>query len=71
LNSHATGKSGETKWELITLQDFHTVSGELAHGISFSGGGASVANGIIYANSGYGIYKQMPGNVFLAIGPAE
>lgn len=62
--------SGEILWELNTLQEFSTVSGEKAHGGSFSGGGPVVAHGMIYVNSGYGIYNHMPGNVLLAIGPA-
>jgi polyvinyl alcohol dehydrogenase (cytochrome) len=66
-----SAESGEMLWELNTLQDFDTVSGEKAHGGSFSGGGASVANGMIYVNSGYGIYNHMAGNVLLAIGPKE
>ena len=66
-----SGDSGEILWELNTLQDFETVSGETARGGSFSGGGPTVANGMIYVNSGYGIYNHMPGNVLLAIGPAE
>ena len=66
-----SGDSGEILWELNTLQDFYTVSGEKAHGGSFSGGGPMVAHGMIYVNSGYGIYGHMPGNVLLAIGVAE
>ena len=66
-----SGESGELMWELNTLQNFDTVSGEQAHGGSFSGGGPSVANGMIYVNSGYGIYNHMPGNLLLAIGPKE
>ncbi len=65
-----SGGSGEILWELNTLQDFDTVSGERARGGSFSGGGPIVAHGMIYVNSGYGIYNHMPGNVLLAIGPA-
>jgi len=63
--------NGESLWELNTVQDFNTVSGEKARGGSFSGGGAIVADGMIYVNSGYGIYNHMPGNLLLAIGPAE
>lgn len=63
------GEDGSLIWELDTLQDFATVSGATAHGGSFSGGGVLVAHGMIYANSGYGIYGHMPGNVLLALGP--
>jgi polyvinyl alcohol dehydrogenase (cytochrome) len=64
-------ESGEMLWELNTLQDFDTISGEKARGGSFSGPGPIVADGMIYVNSGYGIYNHMPGNVLLAIGPAD
>jgi hypothetical protein len=30
-----------------------------------------VADGMIYVNSGYGIYNHMPGNLLLAIGPTD
>ncbi len=65
-----SGDDGKMLWELNTLVDFDTVSGEKAHGGSFSGGGPVVADGMIYVNSGYGMYFHMPGNVLLAIGPA-
>jgi len=64
--------TGEILWELNTLRDFTTVSGGTARGGSFSGGsGPVVADGMIYVNSGYGIYNHMPGNLLLALGPAE
>lgn len=63
--------SGELLWELDTLRDFSTVSGATARGGSFSGGGPIVVDGMVYVNSGYGIYNHMPGNVLLAIGPAS
>jgi polyvinyl alcohol dehydrogenase (cytochrome) len=66
-----SGTDGEVLWELNTLQDFPTVSGELARGGSFGGGGPVVADGMIYVNSGYGLYFHMPGNVLLAIGVKE
>lgn len=70
LRIHA-GDSGEILWDLDTVKDFETVSGELARGGSFSGGGAAIADGMIYINSGYGMYNHMPGNVLLAIGVKE
>jgi len=66
-----SGTDGAVLWELNTLQDFPTVSGELARGGSFGGGGPVVADGMIYVNSGYGLYFHMPGNVLLAIGVKE
>jgi len=64
------GDDGRVLWEFDTLREFATVSGESARGGSLSGGGPAVADGMIYVNSGYGIYMHMPGNVLLAFGPA-
>ena len=60
--------TGEVLWDYSTLREFDTVSGEVAQGGSMSGSGATVANGMLYMNSGYGIYEHMPGNVLLAFG---
>jgi polyvinyl alcohol dehydrogenase (cytochrome) len=59
---------GDVLWEYDTRQAVETVSGESAHGGSMSGGGPTVADGMLYVNSGYGIYFHMPGNVLLAFG---
>ena len=64
-------EDGAVLWEFDTLQTFETVSGEPARGGSMSGGGPAVADGMLYVNSGYGIYMHMPGNVLLAFGPAS
>ncbi len=60
---------GAVLWEYDTLQDQLTVSGETARGGSMSGGGPAVAGGMLYVNSGYGLYFHMPGNVLLAFRP--
>lgn len=59
---------GAVLWEYDTRQPVETISGESAHGGSMSGGGPTVADGMLYVNSGYGIYFHMPGNVLLAFG---
>jgi polyvinyl alcohol dehydrogenase (cytochrome) len=65
-------ESGEVLWEYDTFQDVTTVSGEIAHGGSMSGGtGPIIANGKVYANSGYGIYFHTPGNVLLVFDITE
>jgi len=63
--------NGSVLWEFDTLRQFQTVSGETAQGGSMSGGGPAVADGMLYVNSGYGIYMHMPGNVLLAFGLAS
>lgn len=61
--------TGKVIWEFDAWRDFDTLSGETARGGSFSGGsGPMVVNGRLYANSGYGIYFHMPGNVLLVFG---
>lgn len=64
-------EDGSVLWEFDTLRKFTTVSGESAQGGSMSGGGPAVADGMLYINSGYGIYMHMPGNVLLAFGSAS
>ena len=63
-----SAESGEVLWETNTLQDYATVSGETARGGSFGGPGPMVAHGMLYTNSGYGLYGHLPGNVLLAFG---
>jgi len=66
------GRNGNVLWEFDTYRDFKTLSGEIARGGSFGGGsGPIVANGRVYANSGYGLYFHMPGNVLLVFGVDE
>ena len=62
-------EDGAVLWEYDTLKDQRTVSGETARGGSMSGGGPAVADGMLYVNSGYGLYFHMPGNVLLAFAP--
>lgn len=59
---------GSVLWEYDTRQPVQSVSGEMAQGGSMSGGGPAVGDGMLYVNSGYGIYFHMPGNVLLAFG---
>jgi polyvinyl alcohol dehydrogenase (cytochrome) len=66
-----SANDGSVLWEFDTLRQFQTVSGEVGQGGSMSGGGPAVADGMLYVNSGYGIYMHMPGNVLLAFGPAS
>jgi len=63
-----SAEDGSVLWEFDTLQKFETVSGATGQGGSMSGGGPTVADGMIFVNSGYGIYMHMPGNVLLAFG---
>ena len=64
--------SGKVIWEYDTYQEVTTISGEVAHGGSISGAtGPLIANGKVYANSGYGIYFHTPGNVLMVFEVAK
>ena len=61
--------TGKVIWETDTDRAYDTISGEEGHGGSFGGGSAPIINnGHLYANSGYGIYFHMPGNVLMVFG---
>ena len=61
--------TGATLWDYDTDRDFRTVSGEMAHGGSISGGSTPIAfDGQLYVTSGYGGLGKMPGNVLLVFG---
>ena len=63
---------GRLLMDMDTKQAFSTLSGREARGGSFGGGTAPVAyRGMLFANSGYGLYFHMPGNVLIAMGPAD
>ena len=58
--------TGKVLWEYNSRQEVVTLSGERARGGSVSGPGPVVHGGIVYVNSGYGLYFHLPGNVLLA-----
>jgi polyvinyl alcohol dehydrogenase (cytochrome) len=57
---------GRILWDYDTLRDFATVNQVPAKGGALDGGGAAVAAGMIFVNSGYGYNYEIPGNVLLA-----
>ena len=59
-------RSGKVLWEYDTTGEIKATSGAMARGGSIGGGGPTIAGGMVYVNSGYGIYWHMPGNVLLA-----
>ena len=59
---------GKVLWEFATARDFETVNGVKARGGSINGPGATIVNGMVFTNSGYGSFGQMAGNVLLAFG---
>jgi len=64
-------KDGAVLWEKNLLGEYETVSGEIAVGGAYSGGGVLVAHGRMYVNAGYGFNGHIPGNALVVLGPAE
>ncbi|MBM4185866.1 MAG: dehydrogenase [Gemmatimonadetes bacterium] len=59
---------GQLLWQFDTVGDFTTVNGVAARGGAIDGPSPTVANGMVFVSSGYGLFGQMPGNVLLAFG---
>jgi polyvinyl alcohol dehydrogenase (cytochrome) len=55
---------GKIVWDFDTLREFDTVNGMKARGGSLNGPGPTVANGMVYVDSGYG--TGIEGNALLA-----
>jgi polyvinyl alcohol dehydrogenase (cytochrome) len=58
-------------WDFDTGHEFPTENNIPARGGSFSGTGPTVADGMLYVNSGYANTGGLPGNVLLAFAIAK
>ena len=58
--------TGRVLWQADTTPLGKALGGGMAHGGSIGGGGPVVYHGTVYANSGYGLYFHMPGNLLAA-----
>lgn len=70
MDGHLRGYStedGKVLWDFDTLRDFETVNGVKAHGGSMNATGPTIANGMMFLNSGYSQLTGMGGNVLLAL----
>jgi polyvinyl alcohol dehydrogenase (cytochrome) len=68
LRAYASA-DGRVIWDFDTAaQPFQGVNGIAAAGGSLDHGGATVADGMVYVNSGYGRITGQPGNLLLAFG---
>jgi polyvinyl alcohol dehydrogenase (cytochrome) len=65
LRAYST-EDGTLLWEYDTNHEFSTVNGVQAKGATIDAGGAVVANGMLYVNSGYNGIVGRAGNVLLA-----
>jgi polyvinyl alcohol dehydrogenase (cytochrome) len=61
-------KTGEITWDFNTVRDYETVNGVPGKGGSLDSAGPVIANGMLFVNSGYGMWQGLPGNVLLAFG---
>lgn len=61
-----SAKDGTVLWEFDTVREYQTVNGQKGMGGSIDGPGPVVADGMLYVNSGYGMFGELPGNVLLA-----
>lgn len=67
-----SSKDGSVLWDYDTATTFPTLDGGTARGGSIGGASGPVfSGGMMYVNSGYGIYFHMPGNVLLGFGLPE
>jgi polyvinyl alcohol dehydrogenase (cytochrome) len=57
--------SGEVLWSFDTAREFKTVNGVPAHGGSIDAAGPIAVGGMLYAQSGYGLFGGLPGNALL------
>jgi polyvinyl alcohol dehydrogenase (cytochrome) len=57
---------GHTLWKYQTATAFKTVNAVPAHGGSIVSAGATIAGGMLFVGSGYGVVSETPGNVLLA-----
>jgi len=70
LRAYST-KDGRIIWDFDTAaKPYTTVNGVKATGGSLDVGGPTIAGGMLYVNSGYGVFFGQPGNVLLAFAVA-
>jgi polyvinyl alcohol dehydrogenase (cytochrome) len=69
ISGHLRGYSaatGDVVWTYDTYRPFETVNGVKARGGAIDGPGPVIVDGMLYTNSGYGLYGGQSGNVLLA-----
>ena len=70
IRAHST-VDGQVIWEFDTTQPVETVGGVPGRGGAIDGPGPVVAGGMLFVNSGYATFGQMPGNLLLAFGVGD
>ena len=64
LRAYSTA-NGAVLWDIDTAGPFTTVNGVKANGGSLDAAGPTVAGGMLFVGSGYGLYGGQAGNVLL------
>lgn len=62
-------KTGDVLFAFDTARSFQTINGVKASGGAIDNASIVAANGMLFVNSGYGLFQEMPGNVLLAFRP--
>jgi polyvinyl alcohol dehydrogenase (cytochrome) len=57
---------GQLLWDFDTAKEFETVNGVKGKGGAIDGPSPVISQGMLFVNSGYGLFGQKPGNVLLA-----
>lgn len=63
--------TGDIVWQYDTLRDFDTVNGLPGKGGAIDSHSVFAGSGMLFVGSGYGGFRQPPGNVLLAFKPAR
>ncbi len=59
-------RSGKILWDFNTAKEFETADGTSGQGGAIDGPSPVVSDGMLFVNSGYGMFGEMPGNVLIA-----
>jgi polyvinyl alcohol dehydrogenase (cytochrome) len=62
-------KDGKEIWSYDTNKEFEAVNGVETHGGAMGAPGPTVAGGMLFVGSGYGVVADLPGNALLAFSP--
>jgi polyvinyl alcohol dehydrogenase (cytochrome) len=65
IRAYAAG-NGKILWDFDTAKEFETADGIKGKGGSLDGPAPVISDGMLFVNSGYGMFGQMDGNVLLA-----
>ena len=64
-------ESGELIYQYDTVRDYETINGVAGYGGSIDSHSIAAGSGMVFVGSGYGQFRQVPGNVLLAFKPSE